>query len=480
MAFAPDYRRIAVALNAVVLTALMAFFGTGMHPIWPLLWLAPIPVLLIARRLSGFAAFGSGALAWALGGLNIWRYLRNVLGTHRAGSFFVALLILAIPAIFFGLAVLAWRRFMLRGAVGFAALAFPAVWVSYEYLSATASPHSTFGNLAYTQMDFLPIVQLAAVTGVWGVTFCLFLFSATVAALLSGEGSRTQRRILPAAAGIFFIAVFAFGVWRLSAPAPAPSIRVGLEASDLAKNVFPQDEGPKTARLFHDYVDQAAQLASQGAQVIVIPEKLGVVLDAETGLTDALFQEFADRSKANIVVGLIRVAKPLKFNEARTYAPSGAVLVYEKHHMLPAFESKFQPGTSVELMTKPSGIWGVAICKDMDFPALSRRYGNAGTGLLLVPAWDFADDGWLHGRMAIMRGVESGFSIARAPKEGLLTVSDDRGRVLAQQRSDAAPFATLLAEAPVRHDSTLYLRFGDWFAWLTLALLALSLLAMRR
>jgi apolipoprotein N-acyltransferase len=56
----------------------------------------------------------------------------------------------------------------------------------------------------------------------------------------------------------------------------------------------------------------------------------------------------------------------------------------------------------------------MTICKDMDFPGLSREYGQDDTALLLVPAWDFELDGWLHGRMAILRGVESGFSIARA------------------------------------------------------------------
>ena len=43
------------------------------------------------------------------------------------------------------------------------------------------------------------------------------------------------------------------------------------------------------------------------------------------------------------------------------------------------------------------------ICKDMDFPLLSRQYGNDGAGLMLVPAYDFVTDGWLHGRMAILK-----------------------------------------------------------------------------
>ena len=39
--------------------------------------------------------------------------------------------------------------------------------------------------------------------------------------------------------------------------------------------------------------------------------------------------------------------------------------------------------------------------------------------------------------MAILRGVESGFSIARSAKLGILTATDDRGRVLAQRKRSA-------------------------------------------
>lgn len=112
----------------------------------------------------------------------------------------------------------------------------------------------------------------------------------------------------------------------------------------------------------------------------------------------------------------------------------------------------------------------------MDFTRLSREYGQAGAGLMLVPAWDFDLDRTWHGHMALMRGVESGFSIARAAKQGYLTVSDNRGRILAETTSDSAPFATLLADVPTTHDSTLYMLLGDWFAWLALALLAVALI----
>jgi apolipoprotein N-acyltransferase len=116
----------------------------------------------------------------------------------------------------------------------------------------------------------------------------------------------------------------------------------------------------------------------------------------------------------------------------------------------------------------------------MDFTRLSREYSAKGVGLLLVPAWDFTVDAWLHGRMAVMRGVEGGFTIARSAKQGLLTVSDDRGRILAQQDAATVHFASLLATAPVRHGDTLYARWGDWFAWLNIAGLIVILLSPTR
>lgn len=199
-----------------------------------------------------------------------------------------------------------------------------------------------------------------------------------------------------------------------------------------------------------------------------------------TADADAVFQPLADRTRATIVVGLIRDAPPLSYNEARVYEPGAAVRPYSKHHMVPPFGSRFTPGDTLVTVPSPRGTWGVQICKDMDFTPLSRHYGAAGVALMLVPAWDFVLDRAGHGHMAVMRGVESGFGVVRAAKQGNLTVSDNRGRILAETTSDAAPFATLVADVPARHDRTLYLWLGDWFVWIALALLAGALVQLVR
>jgi len=479
MASSPNRLRIVlVCIVALLASSAMLFSGTGIQPIWWMAWLAVLPVLLVAPRVSGLAAFGIAALSWFAGTLNLWRYLRHILVlpmNPHAGPLVmpvgIAIGVLVVPSILFGLAVLLTRAFMRRGALWGAALALPSVWITFEYLTSITSPHSTFGSIAYTQMDNLPMLQLASVFGIWGIIFCLFLLPAAIANLLNGVCTAARRRQFSATVAVLLMAVLVFGWWRLHSGAAGQSVVVGLSASDVRENVFPEDP-EKKGSLFRLYAEQAGILAAQGAKVVVLPEKLVVVVDPETEEVDKILQQAATYDKVTIVAGVIRRSSSAKLNEARLYSPDGsAVLTYDKHHMLPAFESSFAPGTMRTRLDEPSGRWGMAICKDMDFPALSRDYGEDGIGLLLVPAWDFDDDAWLHSRMAVMRSVESGFSMARAAKQGLLTLNDNRGRILAERSSASATFATLVGTVPVRHDSTIYARFGDWFAWLNMVVL---------
>ena len=93
---------------------------------------------------------------------------------------------------------------------------------------------------------------------------------------------------------------------------------------------------------------------------------------------------------------------------------------------------------------------------------------------MLVPAWDFGHiDQWMGTRMTAMRGVEQGFAVVRSSKEGLLSVSDSRGRILAEAESAAGAGRTLLATLTVEpRRPTLYGRIGDLFGWLCLAFVA--------
>jgi apolipoprotein N-acyltransferase len=462
-------KQIFVAVAATILSAIAWFYGTGLHPFWFLTWLAPLPILLAAPRLLPGTTYLAAFIGFAIGSLNVWSYNRTV-----GVPLWLGLVAFVAPALVFAAIVLLHRGFILRGQLLRAAFALPILWTALEYLLEVKSPHSTWGNLGYTQMDFLPVIQIASVTGIWAISFTVFLFAGTIAALTAPSGNKLRLTIVAAA---FSVVIFGYGAWRLHTTPAAPTVKAGLISDDTVRPLFPY--GQKTVELAQAYAAQIPAMVAQGAQVIVLPEKIGHIQGSDLDQADALFEQVA---RDNHVTIFVSFEHQPNLHQARLYSPNGALEgLYEKHHMLPAFEGYLLPGTSRLVVDRPSGTWGVEICKDMDFPRLSRQYGNDGVGLMLVPAWDFISDAWLHQHMGVLRGVESGFSIARSAKQGMLSVSDSRGRILAQQSSAAepgsptAPFSILIADVPVWHEPTFYANTGNWFAWLDLILAAILL-----
>jgi apolipoprotein N-acyltransferase len=441
------------------------------------MWFAPLPVLWFSLRSNGWAAAATAIVALMLGGLNLWGYYTKALGIPA----FAWVVTFLSASIALAAVVLLFRALVLRGAVWSALLAPPALWVTFEYARNLAWPHGTAGSLAYSELQFLPFLQLASVTGPWGMSFVLLLFPTAIALglhLRMTASPRLALRVVGTAVGVL-AAILVFGVIRLAIP-QGDVVKVGLVVSDEKANTTVTDPGPDTERLFSDYARATEKLATNGAQAIVLPEKLGVTLEGKSDATDAILQSVATRTKATVIAGVVHVNPPAKYNEARIYVPGLAVQRYDKEHMLPPFESPLTPGTSLVTLQRGQQKWGVAICKDMDFASPARLYGEAGVGLMLVPAWDFVVDAAWHGHIALMRAVEDGFSLARTAKLGFLTVSDNRGRVLGEVRSGTAPFATLLVDVPTQHSTTVYQYLGDWFVWVSIALLVFGLASLRR
>ncbi|HUI73393.1 MAG TPA: nitrilase-related carbon-nitrogen hydrolase [Candidatus Acidoferrum sp.] len=466
--------------GATLVSAALFYFGTGLHPMWWLTWFAPLPILYLAGRdraeISSAALALAAFAALALAGLNMWHYLRALIGVPVA----VSLLAVAAPAAVFAVGVLLWRIFLLRGKAWHAALFFPVFWTGISYLSSLDSPHSTFGNLAYTQMNFLPLIQIAAMTGIWGIVFLLWLLPSSIGVFLSPAAeSRSKERLIVSVTFVFAIVLIA-GAWRLRSPMLiSGAARVQLISSDAPQDIFAVND-ERALSLISRYADAVPAASSQPADVILLPEKIAKISEAAAGKAKDDLAAAAQRSGADLIVGLDELTLGGRRNEALLFGSNGSIQEnYEKHHFIPVLEDGYVTGKNYVTFERPSGIWGIAICKDMDFPGLGRAYGRLGVGLLLVPAWDFTIDGWLHDRMAILRGVEGGYTIARTAKQGLQTVSDSRGRLLLDRRVFREGFVVSSVSVPVAHEDTLYDRWGDWFAWLCCAALVglLALLA---
>lgn len=449
------------AILAVISTAALLVVGNGMNPLWPIIWVAPLPVLLFAAETTSWrVAAGTAGLSMLLGSLTMLYYLHFILHAPV-----IAWLIpFSIASLLFSAGVLLFRSLLHRGAAFSAVIALPAFWSVCEYLASFAPANGTAGSLAYTQESFLPILQVASVTGPWGITFLLLLFPSAIAAGLHLRRQNSLQATLVVGSMLAILAgALLFGAIRLAEPASHQYIKVGLADTDSVEFA---EKAPEMQELVTSYARQAQQLAHQGARIVLMPEKMGLLLNRDTTIIDPLLQTVADSTGATLIIGVQHVVARDSFNEARIYRPDQPVVTYNKEHLLRPFESSLIPGTSLTLLSKPNFRAGVAICKDMDFIHPALDYARGGIDLLLDPAWDFNIDRVWHGHIAIMRGVEDGFAIAHAAKNGLLTVTDDRGRILGEVTTGGGGFTSLLVNVPLRHDQTVFARFGTRFPWI--------------
>jgi apolipoprotein N-acyltransferase len=294
-----------------------------------------------------------------------------------------------------------------------------------------------------------------------------------------------MRSALPVAlAAAVFIADAAFGYLRMSTP-PQRSLHVALIESDDTVGKIRVDDEVASLAAIDAYVAQIERLRGAGVALIVLPENIAQLGPAWRGVAEGELGRAADDAHATLVAGFNTFVDGAQRNVSLGFVPGERhPVVYEKRRLIPVGETRYyEPGSGPKVLS--DGV-GLEICKDMDFHQMLREDETATRPVLLaVPAWDFRKDDWSHARIAVMRSVENGVPMARAARDGLLTLDDRYGAVVARART-VGGFATLVGDLPLdgRSGATVYDGIGDAFAWLCLilsaGLLGLSLGRRRR
>jgi apolipoprotein N-acyltransferase len=281
---------------------------------------------------------------------------------------------------------------------------------------------------------------------------------------------------------IIFISII-FGIIRLKS---IPSNHAGLTAglAVLDEKFHSETDHPdttkemKTANL---YAAEINRLAQQGVQVVVLPEKIVSTIPAAETTIKNIFLNAAASDHIAIVAGYTQFTSDnTKTNRALVISAKGELLSdYQKVNLFEGeTRSGFIPGNEISVFDLNNIASGVAICKDMDYSGFIRKYDKNNTLVMYVPAWDFIKDGWLHSRIAILRGVENGYAIVRAARQGVLTISDHRGKVLYEANCTNNKAATVTGKFPLETTKTIYSQFGDWFGYL-IAIIATIFILLR-
>ncbi|MDQ2867275.1 MAG: hypothetical protein M3R59_02515 [Verrucomicrobiota bacterium] len=444
------------AIICALLSALGFYFSIGLGEQWWLAWLAPIPILWYAfGNARWWQVFAAAWVAYAVGSASILRAYAGALPPR------VLVLALAGPALIFAIAVtISSRVKQVRGAV-WAMFAFATLWAALDFLSAFNRGGGTTSTPAAAEVAVPMLMQTASLVGFVGVTFLLGVVSAGVAATL-----RTKERAPVIIAVAIFLANAGFGYGRMATP-PSGTMRAALVESDAAMGNIRKGDKDAAMSVISAYASQIAKLRDAHVALVVLPENIAQLspewrAQAETKLTEA-----ANEANATVVAGFNTEVDGAQRNVSLAFRPGAAMpVVYSKRRLVPVLETKFySPGYGPEVL--PNGI-GLEICKDMDFHAMLRADEIATTPVALaVPAWDFVQDAWCHGRIAIMRSIENGVPMARCARNGLLTLNDRFGRLLACTRSKDA-FQTVVGELPLhgRGGETIFNKIGDAFGWL--------------
>src|SRR5271154_4447886 len=448
-----------IAIACALLSALGFYFSIGLGEQWWLAWLAPIPVLWLAfGDTKPWAVFFAAFAAMALGASNLLRAYAGLMPP------FVLVLIVGAPALTFAISVVGARR--VRRAFGpvAAMFAFAALWTMFDFLASFGRANGSVGTPAAAEVGAPMLMQSAALVGFLGITFLLGAVSAGLALSL-----RTRNPVPATIAVALFALNAAYGYVRISQP-PKGALHVALVESDDTVGRLQRDNKDATFKAIDAYAAQIAKLKDSHVQLIVLPENISRVAPAWRDEAQSKLAAVVPEG-ATLVAGFNTYIDGAQRNVSWSFTPGAQTPVtYEKRRLVPVLESAvFTPGPGPRALADGAGL---EICKDMDFQGMIRDDAVATKPTLLaVPAWDFDKDDWSHARVAVLRSVENGVPMARNARDGLLTLNDRYGRLVAKTRT-IGPFQTLVGDLPLdgRGGDTVYDKIGDIFGWICLVL----------
>jgi apolipoprotein N-acyltransferase len=448
--------------------------------------------------LTGVVYF-AGTLYWLVETMTTFGGLATPVAVFVAGL--LVLYLALFPAAF---AVILVRVLRATGQAG--VLLAPPVWVATELGRQYVWDGFPWALLGYSQIRVLPIAQTASVVGVYGLSGLLALVSAAGAFVVLERGKR--RWVVLAATAALVSACAAWGAIRLrssSLLSDGDLVRVAV----VQGNILQEDKWNPALRdaITDRYIGMTRQALAKGATFILWPESSTPFYFENDLVRGAAVRRLAREGNATLLIGSDQV-EPIKtvadtsandsryYNAAFLVRPDGVVGgVYRKMHLVPfgeyvplkrllffvgpIIESDFTPGDVPALLPVDNHMASTAICYEVIYGSLMRRFVLDGSELLTT----ITNDAWYgrssaayqHWEQASMRAIEDGRFLARAANTGISGFVDPYGRVLAA--SDLFEQTVLVADLRFLTARTIYSRIGDLVAWLSALLTAAALLA---
>jgi len=491
-----------------LLAGILAFASFPKIDLGYLAWISTaLLAIFISNCRTARAAFCGGLFAGIIerGALLVW--IPAVMSTYGGlprfaawGAFVPLIVMLAL----FPAAACVATRFLMNQLGERFLFAFPVIWVAMEYALCFV-PFGGFPWLlsGYSQTKYLPLIQIADLTGIYGVSFLLLWFNTSLAWVYlkgrRGNWPLTLALVLISASLVYGRAEIRH--WdRVEADRRVVMIQGNLSADEEWQTLrWKSQEG---------YARLAARLSPADADLLILPEAPSPVSFERDGEYREGMRRLASRFGLGLIFNNVAIedggGESRYFNSAYFMNPAGEVVArYDKIHLVPFGEyiplrryfgflqtitkdvGGFDPGSSYRAAELGGQPVNAIICFEAVFPQIERDFARRGSGLVV----NLTNDRWYgtsaapyqHLLMSRWRAIENRRFLLRATNSGISAIIDPLGRVRAQ--TALLTEGVCLGRFAFVQESSFYARHGDWLAILcamiTVVLLGFAVFAVR-
>jgi apolipoprotein N-acyltransferase len=404
-------------------------------------------------------------------------------------------------AIYFGIFGFIFSAYQLRARSYELLFFIPAIWVILEYIRGYLLTGFPWALLGYSQYLYLPFIQIADITGAWGVSFLVMTVNVAVYIIIR---QKQQVKSIPffyqISAVLVLLVSLGYGLYKLQITHDRQ--RRTLKISVIQGNIPQELKWDIRARDFiiNKFFYLSEQAIKDRPDLIIWPESaLPCILEEEPSYFEKI-RSFTDKTKIPLLLGAVTKREDSYYNNALFVSGEGQMLDrYAKLHLVPFGEyiplrktlrfletivpiGDFTAGKKYTVFQMPrlSGLpagksqdsFAVLICFEDLFPELSRQFVIEKADFLV----NITNDAWFgkttspyqHLQASVFRAVENRVFLARCANTGVSGFIAPSGKIISLVHDEAGREIFIdgyrTAEFSItKQGLTFYTRYGDFF-----------------
>jgi apolipoprotein N-acyltransferase len=435
-----------------LLSASLLILSYPRFNLWLFAWFGFVPLFFALENKSKFKAFLLSYLTGIIFWLGIIYWLIHV----TLPGMLILVLYLALYFGLFGLIIKTYNLQLTTYDLFF----IPSIWVLLEYLRSHLFSGFGWALLGYSQYLNLPVIQIADITGVWGISFLVMLVNVVIyslCAMRSVSCAKKQKFLLPI---LCILITLSYGYYKISRITQDAKTRAALKVSVIQGNIPQALKWEVKSRDFiiDEYLELCAQVLKDKPDLIIWPEaSLPVVLEEEPKFYEKV-KDFIKEINTPLLFGAVTSKNNAYFNSAILLSTKGKPqFQYDKLHLVPFGEyiplkkifgfleavvpiGDFNPGKEYTVFNLPLTNYqlplkfSVLICFEDLFPELSKNFVKKGADFLV----NITNDAWFkktsspyqHLQASVFRAVENRVYLVRAANTGVSGFIAPSGKII--------------------------------------------------